>query len=229
MTPELLPGCGSPRACPAAVAGLVLLALLMVTAARPVISAERAQIYVCTDAQGRRISSDRPIPGCLDLPQRRLSNTGVTTQVLPPTPTAVQQQEEQDRQRQAERERQQAREHQRRDRALLIRYPTVQSHELARQAELERPREVIDAAHERLEELLVERSLLNEELEFYPDLDDIPARLKNAIAVNEASMITQNRVIAAQEHERARINARFDEEAVYLEDLRAKAVDEVAR
>ncbi len=32
--------------------------------------AQQSAIYTCTDAQGRRITSDRPIAACIDRPQR---------------------------------------------------------------------------------------------------------------------------------------------------------------
>ena len=35
-------------------------------------------IYTCVDAYGRRITSDRPIPECMDREQRQLSSSGVS-------------------------------------------------------------------------------------------------------------------------------------------------------
>ena len=47
-------------------------------------------IYTCVDAYGRRITSDRPIPECMDREQRQLSSSGVTRRVLRPEPTVSQ-------------------------------------------------------------------------------------------------------------------------------------------
>ena len=49
-----------------------------------------AGIYTCVDAQGRRHTSDRPIPECLDREQRVLNRDGSQRQVVPPRMTAEQ-------------------------------------------------------------------------------------------------------------------------------------------
>jgi hypothetical protein len=45
-------------------------------------------IYTCIDSNGRRITSDRPIPECLDREQRQLSGSGLVRRGLPPSYTA---------------------------------------------------------------------------------------------------------------------------------------------
>ena len=48
----------------------------------------QAAIFTCVDAQGRRITSDRPIAACMDREQRELSSSGSVKRVIPPEPTA---------------------------------------------------------------------------------------------------------------------------------------------
>ncbi len=46
-------------------------------------------IYVCVDAKGRRITSDRPILDCLDREQSELSPTGQVIRKIGPSLTAA--------------------------------------------------------------------------------------------------------------------------------------------
>lgn len=47
-----------------------------------------AQIYLCKDAAGRTITSDRPIPECADRAMRELDRAGRTRREIRPPPTA---------------------------------------------------------------------------------------------------------------------------------------------
>jgi hypothetical protein len=81
-----------------------------------------AQIYVCKDAAGRTITSDRVIPECAARPMRELGNNGYTRREIPAPLTA-----EQKRQIELETERQRAEEiaateARRRDQAILERF-----------------------------------------------------------------------------------------------------------
>lgn len=54
-------------------------------------------IYSCTDAKGRRITSDRPIAECLDREQRELSNTGTVKRIVKPVMTAEEARQQEER------------------------------------------------------------------------------------------------------------------------------------
>ena len=72
------------------------------------------------DIKGRRITSDRPIPECLDREQRELSaTTGVTRRVVPASPTAEEREQLEIKAQQEAAQRAKANEDRRRDRALL--------------------------------------------------------------------------------------------------------------
>ena len=86
-------------------------------------------IYVCVDAKGRRITSDRPIPECLDREQRELSSTGATRRVVPASLTAEERERLEAQAQQEAAERAKANEDRRRDRALLSRYPSQRKHD----------------------------------------------------------------------------------------------------
>ena len=64
--------------------------------------------------------------------------------------------------------------------------------------------------------------MLVTETEFYKDPAQWPARLKRQFDENAQQVAAQQRFIAAQEQEKARINARFDEELARLRGLWAQ-------
>ncbi len=183
------------------------------------------RIYTCIDANGRRLTSDRPILSCIDREQRVLSSSGTTLRVIQPAQTAAEREAQAARERQAAIERQRAQNIIRRDQALITRYPDQAAHDAARKEALAQSQSVVDAAEQRLAELAVERKALDDEMEFYKkDPSKAPAKVRRGIEDNAQSVAMQQRAIAGQQEERQRINARFDEEAARLQQLwRAKA------
>lgn len=107
--------------------------LVVVALCCPVLA--QAGIYVCKDAGGRTLTSDRPIPECADRAMREYSNKGVLKREIaaPLTPEQQQALNLQRRQRQAEEEA--LAERRRSDRALLARFHDEQEIDAARQRE----------------------------------------------------------------------------------------------
>ena len=64
-----------------------------------------AAIYSCVDGNGRRLTSDRPIPDCLARVQRLLTADGSIRQVVPPSMTVDEMAEADAKKRQAEADR----------------------------------------------------------------------------------------------------------------------------
>ncbi|MGH6626652.1 MAG: DUF4124 domain-containing protein [Burkholderiaceae bacterium] len=177
-------------------------------------------IYTCTDGQGRRHTSDRPIAECLDREQKELNPSGTVRRKLGPTLTAQERAAKEEKDRQAEAERARLAEEKRRDRALLTRYPNKAEHDKERQAALSQVDEVIKAATRRVGELIGQRKSIDAEFEFYQkDPSKAPPWLKRQVEENEQSLAIQRRFIADQEGEKKRVNARFDEEQVKLKSL----------
>ena len=59
-------------------------------------------IYTCVDAKGRRITSDRVIPECLDREQKELSPSGTVRRVVGPNLTGAERAQQEERQRRLE-------------------------------------------------------------------------------------------------------------------------------
>ena len=183
-------------------------------------------IYTCIDGKGRRLTSDRPIPDCLDREQKELNASGTVRRNVGPSLTAQEQAVEEEKERRAAEERARIAEERRRERALLTRYPNRTAHDRERTEAIGQIDEVMKAANKRLTELITDRKAIDLEMEFYQkDPSKAPPRLRRMVDENTDSIGVQRRFIASQEAEKARVNARFDEELVKLSQLWAmKAV-----
>lgn len=177
-------------------------------------------IYSCTDATGRRITSDRPIVACLDREQQRLGRTGTVREVIPPSYTRAER-EKVEAQRRAEQEQlSRAQEERRRERALLIRYPNQAVHDKERVDALAQIDDLIAAVNKRELALIEQRQGIQKELEFYESNPaKAPLWLRRKIEDNDKQMEVQKRFLGEQTQEKQRLNTRFDEELAKLKQL----------
>jgi len=177
--------------------------------------AEVKPIYACTDANGKHLTSDRPIAECVGREQRVLNADGSTREVLRPILTA----DERTAQEAAERSRALRAaadaDAVRSDRNLRARYPNEAAHQRARAAALDDLKRTLQLSQFRLDELAVERKPLQEEAEFYTGRQTPPA-LKQQLDANDAAAEAQRVLMGNQQSESARINATFDAELVRL-------------
>ena len=182
--------------------------------------AEPGAIFTCTSAAGKRLTSDRPIPECLDREQRELGKTGVVRRVVPPSYTAEERARLEEQKKAEELQRARVAEEKRRDRALLVRYPNKTVHDKERADALAQVDEVIGAVNKRQDALARQRKEIDTELEFYQnDPKKAPAWLQRKLEDNTQQVEIQKRFLADQAQEKQRINARFDEELAKLKML----------
>jgi len=192
-----------------------LTAVLLLGAVLTSVSAQG--IYSCTDSKGRKITSDRPIADCVDREQFELNPSGTVRRKVGPTLTAEERAAAEAREREAAEERARRAEEKRRDHALVIRYPNRAVHDAERAEALAQVDAVTKAATKRMVELQQQRKVIETEMEFYQkDPSKAPAPLKRQVDENLKSIGIQTRFIADQEAEKARVNARFDEDLVKL-------------
>jgi Domain of unknown function (DUF4124) len=186
--------------------------------------AAAGSIYSCVDAKGRRLTSDRPIPECIDREQRELNSSGTTKRVVGPTLTAQERIALEEKQKAQAEEKLRLLEEKRRDRAMLSRYPNRAAHDKERNSAVAQVDEVIKAAAKRVAELTDDRKALDAELEFYKkDPSKVPGSLKRRVDETERAADVQKRFIADQELEKKRVHLRFDEELIRLKQLWALA------
>lgn len=177
-------------------------------------------IYTCVDGKGRKLTSDRPIPDCIDREQKVLNPSGTVKARVGPTLTAQERAEQEAREKKEAEERGRLSEERRRNRALLIRYPNKAVHDKERAQALAQIGVVRQAAANRVTELLRQQEALAAEMEFYKkDPAKAPASLRRQVEETAHSLAVQGRFIADQDAEINRVNARFDEELVRLRQL----------
>ena len=185
----------------------------------PVLAAESSGapgIYTCTTVDGRKLTSDRLIPECAGQEQRVLNRDGSLRTIAPPllSPEERTNQELAERQRNAERAAKL--DAQRRDRNLMMRYPTEEAHRKVRDAALDDVKKAMRLSEKRLAELAMERKPLMNEAEFYLE-KPMPANLKQQLDANDAAADAQRLLIENQKIELVRVTALYDAE---LERLR---------
>ena len=177
-------------------------------------------IYTCTDANGRKLRSDRPIPACSDREQIVLNPSGTVRARVGPSLSAQQRAELEERKREVAAERTRLQEERRRDRAMLARYPSRESHDKERADAVARVNMIVQEAEKSIVILQEERGKIDRELEFYQgDATKAPPALQGQITHVTQGLQAQRRFIHAQESERQRLNAHFDEELVRLTPL----------
>lgn len=182
--------------------------------------AKPQEVYTCTDKQGRRITSDRPIADCVDREQRVLDHTGTERRRLGPSLSEHERAAQEVQRRKEMEERARIAEERRRERVLTARYPDEATHQAERDAAIDQVEEVTVVAHKRVQSLKAERRRLDQELEFYRgDVTKAPALLQRQIADNEQAQSDQQRFLATQELEKRRIHQRFDAELALLRQL----------
>jgi len=177
-------------------------------------------IYTCVDSQGRKLTSDRPIPECLDREQKMLNPSGTVAKKVGPSLTASERAVEEARERREQDERSRIQEERRREKALLVRYPNRAIHDKERADALEQVDAASNAATIRLAELNTQRKKLESEMEFYKkDPAKAPQYLRRQVEENTRNIDSQKHFIAEQEEEVKRINTRFDNELTRLRQL----------
>jgi hypothetical protein len=213
---------GSKFATQPALAGLPLACLLLAVPAQAEQSLVQG-IYTCTDAKGRKLTSDRPIPECHDREQRVLNPSGTVRTKLLPSLSVQERMALEAKEKAALEEQSRISEEKRRERALLTRYPNKATHDKERAEALAQIGVVKQAAVSRVEELIRQRTILNEDMEFYTkDPSKAPPLLRRQVEEVNSSLAVQGRFIADQDREQRRVITRFDEELIRLQQLWAQ-------
>ena len=181
-----------------------------------------AGIYSCTTPDGRRLTSDRPIAECSSREQRILNADGSFRAILPPYLSPEDRAAQEARERKAASERAAQNDAIRRDRTLMLRFPNEAAHLNARNAALDDANKAMRASERRIKDLGKERKPLTDEAEFYKGRP-MPAKLKQLLDANDASVEALQQLIENQRAESVRLNKRFDVELARLKKLWAGA------
>ncbi len=176
------------------------------------------RIYSCTLPDGRKLTSDRPIPECLTREQQLHRRDGSVRGTVPPAMSIEERTAAEVRAREEAAKRAAIADATRHDRNLLARYPRQERHDSARQEALDDIVKATAVSERRLQELAKERKALDDEAEFYKGRQ-LPAKLKQLIDANDAAVEAQRHIIGQQGAEIARVNRRYDLELARLRKL----------
>jgi hypothetical protein len=177
-----------------------------------------SRFFSCVDAQGKRITSDKPIPQCLARAQELRAADGTVRGVLPPSLTAEEKRLQEQRER-AEAEALQARQEQaRRDRLLMLRYPHEAAHQQARQEALRTVQSALDGYERRIKALEAERAKLAKEAAFYSG-KPAPTKLSQELEALDTSIQAQQSSMLGLLAERERVQEMFNQEWLRLKRL----------
>jgi len=199
------------------------LALLLAAASigTPAADGVKSYIYQC-ELNGRKVTSDRPIPECVHKEQKELNPDGSLKRILPPTLTPDELAIKEQHEREAKLEFAKRNDWVRRDRNLMQRFPDEAAHRKARESALDELRIAARSSAERIEKLLKDRKKYEDDRQFYENdkvKKPLPTSLRQQLDANDAALAAQRALAQGQEMEVERINANYDAELVRLKKL----------
>ena len=172
----------------------------------------RAQIFVCKDASGRTLTSDRPIPECADRPIRVLDGRGNTRRVIEPPMTAEQKRKLKEQEAQRKADEIVAAERSRIDLAIKTRYRSEADIEMAR----ERATAPIEETIRREKSFLAEAEKQEAEAQTEADTAQkknrqLPVHVKRKLDDAAQSVIAAKKQLEEAKGERTQVSARYDD------------------
>ena len=182
----------------------------------------QARKIISCELNGKKVTSDRPIPECVNKEQRELNPDGSLKRIIPPMPTADELAAKEEKDREAKLEFAARSDAVRRDRNLMQRFPDEAAHRKAREKALDELRIAGKIYADRIAELLVDRKKLEDEKYFYKNerVDKpLPTQLQQKLDANEASLEAQKSLAQNQVAETTRITALYDTELARLRKL----------
>jgi len=174
-------------------------------------SSGATRIYTCKDANGKTLTSDRPILECQDREQRVLGRDGTVIQRIDAPLTAEQKAEREAELAKKKVEDDRRREQLRKDKALLNTYENVDDIESKRQRALQQVEREARESEKRMGQLEKQAADNAAEAEFYKK-KAMPADLRRRVDENEAALRAEKVLLGSKRDEVAQVNLKFDED-----------------
>lgn len=182
-----------------------------------------AQIYMCKDASGRTITSDRPIPECADRAMRELDKSGRARRDIPAPMTAEEKRRLQQEEEKRKAEEAAADEQRRSDRLLRVRYKSETDIEEARRRALDqvedrikRDKAALAAAEKQQQQAQAEADALKKKNAA------VPSVLQHSIDDASQTAAASRKSIQGHEADAAEVNARHDAMVRRFRELNAQ-------
>jgi hypothetical protein len=170
------------------------------------------KIYVCKDATGRTLTSDRPIPECANRAMKEMNGNGVTTREIPAPLTAEQIRQKKEAEEKKAVDEKNAQEQKKRDQAILTTYKNEQQIETERQRAVTQLRNNINialtakgVAEQRYKAAQSEITILKEKGAL------VPGNLRERVVDAEKAVQQEARNAEAMEAELGKAKARYDD------------------
>jgi hypothetical protein len=187
-------------------------------------SLSQAQIYMCKDASGKTITSDRPIPECADRTIREYGKSGNFKRDIPPPPTAEERHKQEAEEARKKAEEAAAKDQKRADSALLARYHNEADLDNARKRSLA----IVQEQQKRENASLAKSELLLKQAQTEVDANNkkktpVPPVLIRKVDDLQNSVNASKKRIQDQDAELAKINAKYDDELKRFKELTGAA------
>jgi hypothetical protein len=190
----------------------------------PAVALAQAKIYVCKDAAGHTLTSDRPIAECSTRPMREMDRNGITRREIPAPFTAEEKRKAEQEARTRRAEEDAMAERQRNDRAILARFRSEDDiigigHRNAAivQENVKREKQVLAAAEKRQQDVEAELAQL-------PGGASRPAYLRQRLEEADRAVNGSRRRLDDYDAEILLINTRTDATLARFRELRREQV-----
>jgi hypothetical protein len=183
-------------------------------------SLSQAQIYMCKDASGHTITSDKPIPECADRTVREYGKSGNYKRDIPPPPTAEERRKQQAEEDRKKAEEAAAKDQKRADSALLARYRSEADIDNARKRSLA----IVQEQQKRENASLAKSEEQLKQAQTEVDANrkkktPVPPILARKVDDLQNSVNSSKKRIQDQDAELAKINAKYDDETKRFKEL----------
>lgn len=180
--------------------------------------AARAQTYRCVDKNGNKHYSQTVPEACVGQLIEQLNSEGIVIRRILPPPTPAELEAQKAAAEKKRQEAEAAKEQERRDKALLASYTSVQDIEDARvRARAENDRAMSEIS-KRIAILEKRRAEQQKALQAYAGGKASPERLTDDVKNIDSDLASQKAMLASRQQEAAKLDARFDaEKKRYLE------------
>jgi hypothetical protein len=187
-------------------------------------SLSQAQIYMCKDASGKTITSDRPIPECADRTIREYGKSGNFKRDIPPPPTAEERRKKEEEESRKKADEAAEKDKKRGDTALLARYRTEADLDNARKRSLA----IVQEQQKRENASLAKSELQLKQAQTEVDAGNkkkapVPPVLIRKVDDLQNSVNASKKRIQDQDAELAKINAKYDDELKRFKELTSSA------
>jgi hypothetical protein len=167
------------------------------------------KIFMCKDATGKTLTSDRPIPDCAGN-VKELDNRGIVRREIKPPPTAAEKEQMKRDEEKKQADELAAAERKRNDKALLARFRNEDDIAVARKRNVDLMQDQIKRENAAIANLEKKKSDIEKQITLAKGKKDVEANLKKTVDEIDGSIRDSKKRIQDYESEIAQINEKYD-------------------